>query len=291
MRAARRAAFLSVGFLSVSLLAQTAANAPHATAATPARPAQPVPGQSAADGPATGIARYSPYAAAGGYNRRHETFWEFWLRQFNPRNINYGAWIEERRRVFLAQAGANPYFWFSFWELAALCFLLLWVAKERVDRKDTEWEAAECMADLANYADYCKRNALAAIRKHNEHIEVCNRVIESAETGRPVTPAGDVEEWKRQLESLRTEMAQKTADNCRLTAELEQKAATVTDLSARVDELARQQNGKPGGADANPNLDLVARVNRLTAELQALHQENGRLKRVNEHAGSSERTR
>ena len=78
---------------------------------------------------------------------------------FNPRNINYGAWIEQRRQVFLEQAGANRYFWFAFWEFAGICFLLLWAAKERMDRKDTEWEAAECLADLANYADYCRRHA------------------------------------------------------------------------------------------------------------------------------------
>jgi hypothetical protein len=114
--------------------------------AQPATSANPVVTSPASPNPA---ARYSPSAAAG-FSQRRETFWEFWLRQFNPQNINYGVWLEQRRAAFLRQVGANPYFWFSFGELAGVCFLLLWVAKERMDRKDTEWEAASCMADLAN---------------------------------------------------------------------------------------------------------------------------------------------
>ena len=236
-----------------------------------------------------GVENYSPLAAAGGYRRHRETFWEFWWHRFNPRNINYGAWIEQRRQVFLEQAGANRYFWFAFWEFAGICFLLLWAAKERMDRKDTEWEAAECLADLANYADYCKRHALEAIQQHNDHIEVCNRVIESAETGRPMAAGGSGESgWKAEAEKLSSELAQTIADNTKLAAQLEQKTATVTDLSARIDELARNQNAK---ADGPSNMDLVGRVNRLTGEVQALRQENIRLKRESQNAGSGDRVR
>jgi hypothetical protein len=282
-----------IGAACVSSLAQVTESRsqsakPAQTAATDTAPR--TPGHQQAPRPATGSARYSSYAAAGGYSHQHESFWSFWLRQFNPRNIDYGAWIEERRQMFLRQAGENPYFWFCFWELAALCFLFLWIAKERMDRKDMEWEAAGCMADLANYADYCKRDAQEAIRRHNEHVEVCNRVIESAETGRPMNASGNEEQWKAELERLRIDLAEKTADNSRLKAELEQRSATVADLSTRVDELAKQ-SGKANAGSASPNLDLVARVNRLTTEVQALRDENSRLKRANQNASSGERVR
>ena len=258
----------------------------------PPQVVQPSPAHTLGQRPAYGIQNYSPLAAAGGYRQQRQTFWEFWWHQFNRRNINYGEWIEQRRQVFLEQAAANRYFWFSFWAFAAICFLLLWVAKERMDRKDTEWEAAGCLADLANYAEYCKRHALEAIQKHNEHIEVCNRVIESAEAGRPLAAGGgSANEWKAELDRLSTELAQKTADNARLTAELEQKTATLNDLSARVDALARNQSGKTDGAATASSMDLVARVNRLTTENQALREENGRLKRANQNAGSGERLR
>jgi hypothetical protein len=254
--------------------------------------AQPTPGQTAIERPAYGIQNYSPLAAAGGFKRQQQTFWEFWWHQFNPRNINYGAWIEQRRRVFLEQAAENRYFWFSFWAFATICFLLLWAAKERMDRKDTEWEAAECLADLANYADYCKRHALDAIQKHNEHIEACNRVIESAETGQPITPgSGNEEQWKAEVEKLRTEIAETAAANRKLTAELDKKTATATDLSDRIDQLERNHAERADGAGGNPNTDLVARMNRLTTENQALREENSRLKRAHQNVGSGERVR
>ena len=253
------------------------------TSSDPARSTQQTQSGATAPAASNGVARYSPYAAAGGYDRHRETFWDFWSRQFNPRNINYGAWLEQRRRAFLEQAGANPYFWFSFWELAAVCFLLLWLAKERIDRKSTEWEAASSMADLANYAEFCKRNAMEAIREHNEHVEVCNRVIESAETGRPVAPGASGPQWKAEMEALREKAETMETANARLKAQLEAKEASLTALSTRVDELARFQDGKSNGANSNssPNLDLVARVNRLTAELESLRDENKRLKRMN----------
>ena len=255
----------------------------------PARAPRQTQSGTTAPAASNGVARYSPYAAAGGYDRHRETFWDFWSRQFNPRNINYGVWLEQRRRAFLEQAGANPYFWFSFWTLAAICFLLLWLAKERIDRKSTEWEAASSMADLANYAEFCKRNAMEAIREHNEHVEVCNRVIESAETGRPVTPGASGPQWKAEMEALREKAETMEAANARLKAQLEAKEASLTALSARVDELARLQDGKPNGANSNssPNLDLVARVNRLTAKLEALRDENKRLKRMNHDVSRS----
>ena len=287
---------LAVMFFACSVRAQTVEDRPSVQTATPlhgkgpARPgsvAQPARGD--AGRRPYGIENYSPLAAAGGYRRQRETFWEFWWRRLNPRNINYGAWIERRRQVFLEQAGANRYFWFAFWEFACLCFLLLWAAKERMDRKDIEWEAAECLADLANYADYCLRHAIEAVTEHNNHIEACNRVIESAETGRMlVSGSGTEGEWKAELEKMRAEVAEKGAQVLRLTNELAQRSTTVTDLSAQIDELARSQAGKP---EAHSNIDLVTRVSRLTDEVQALRQENSRLKREIHNADSGNRVR
>ena len=300
MRIASLRVGVTVVFLSAwSVTGQTTETGSSGSSAPTQMPARPVrtgqtvqPNNGGTAQRPYGIQNYSPLAAAGGYRRHRETFWEFWWHRFNPRNINYGAWIEQRRKVFLEQAGTNRYFWFAFWEFAGVCFLLLWATKERMDRKDTEWEAAECLADLANYADYCKRHAVEAIQQHNDHIEVCNRVIESTETGRPVAAGGSGDnEWKAEVEKLRAEVAEKSAEVVKLSAELEQKAATVTNLNTRVDELARNQNGRTNDSSAPSNMDLVARVNRLTEEAQALRQENSRLKREKQNANSGERVR
>lgn len=299
MRIASLRVGVTVVFLSAwSVTGQTTETGSSGSSAPAQMPARPVrtgqtvqPNNGGTAQRPYGIQNYSPLAAAGGYRRHRETFWEFWWHRFNPRNINYGAWIEQRRQVFLEQAGTNRYFWFAFWEFAGLCSLLLWATKEKMDRKDTEWEAAECLADLANYADYCKRQALEAIQQHNDHIEVCNRVIESNETGRPMAGGGADSDWKADVDKLSTELAQKIADNARLAAALEQKTATVNDLAARVDELARRQGGRANDSAASSNMDLVARVNRLTEEAQALRQENSRLKREGQNASSGDRVR
>jgi hypothetical protein len=252
----------------------------HAQQGKPASGARsPGSSQSQRQTPSHPASRYSPYAAAGGYSRQQPSFWEFWLHQLNPKDVNYGAWLEEKRRAFLRQAGANPYFWFAFAEFAAICFLVLCVAKGRIDRKDTEWEAASFMADLANYAEYCKQHATEAIQKHNEHIEVCNRVIEAADSGRPM-PAGLQEDWRPEMERLRNELAEQVSENARVSAELAQKTQMVTSLSGRVDELARQMSAR-GNGGSNPNVDLVERVNRLTAELQAEREKNRKLRSAN----------
>ena len=132
------------------------------------------------------------------------------------------------------------------------------------------------MADLANYAEYCKQHATEAIQKHNEHIEVCNRVIEAADSGRPM-PAGLQEDWRSEMERLRNELAEQVSENGRVSAELAQKTQMVTSLSGRVDELARQMSAR-GNGGSNPNVDLVERVNRLTAELQAEREKNRKLR-------------
>ena len=45
--------------------------------------------------------------------QRRDTWYEFLLKQFNPSNFDYGAWIEERRQVFLDASVRNPYFKYS----------------------------------------------------------------------------------------------------------------------------------------------------------------------------------
>ena len=229
------------------------------------------------------VRRYSASAAAGKLGRNQDTFWDFWLRQFNPQRTNYGALLEEKRRRFLAQAGANPYFWFAFAEFGAICFLILWVTKQRIDRRELEWQAAGCMADLANYALFCKQNALEAVAKHNEHIELCNRLIESEETGKPVPPGGASDEQRQTIDRLQKELADKVADNRRLEAELTSEKSKMRNLTTRLDAL-EQARGPAGGA----NVDLVNRLNAAVAEVQTLKRENERLKKVHVHAGGSD---
>src|SRR5712692_7496898 len=62
--------------------------------------------------------RYSPTAAAqeqGQAQQQPDTWYEFLLKQFNPKNLDFGTWVEERRRAFLEATFKSPFFLYSFW--------------------------------------------------------------------------------------------------------------------------------------------------------------------------------
>ena len=110
---------------------------------------------------------------------------------------------------------------------------------------------------LMNYATYWKQAAGEAIRRHNDHIERCNRVIEAGENG---VPLGDVAEGlrlRRRTGGEPDRSPQSDDNNKRLQPDLEQKAAIV-DLSHRVMmprrkwATARTGNGAKGAQHSGP---------------------------------------
>jgi regulator of replication initiation timing len=136
-----------------------------------------------------------------------------------------------------------------------------------------------------NYAKYWKHGADKATRKHNAHIEKCNRVIEAGENGLPVGTAAEASELRQQLEGMRIEGLNLTSENKRLRHDLEQKSTMVADLSVRVDDAAKKAgigNGPGNGARNGENsvqvATLVDRINRLEETLRTVRQENERLK-------------
>ncbi len=227
-------------------------------------------------------ARYDPMFAQGARRfARGDTWYEFALKQFNPENRDYGAWIEERRRLFLNASLSNGYFWYGLFT-TGLALLLLLYAKQRLDHSRALWIAAECMTDLYNQDQYSRDLARDAIDKYNRHIEQCNRVIEAAETG-AMTPAGVLNsDAIKEIERLHGELNAALTESRKLKAELEQKKSQLAEFSARVDSLSKHLDGSsashPNGSDENSIAALMARVNQLQQELYAERRKNQRLK-------------
>lgn len=227
-------------------------------------------------------AQYSPLAAQGGYRGQQMTWYDALFHSLNPANVDWGMKWEQRRTIFLENSVANKYFVYT----AALSLMLIYavivVIWQRWNHAERLVQLAQRTADALNYAGYWKDNATAATAKHNAHIEKCNRVIEAGESGSPTPDAAEASELRHQIEGMRVESLNLTADNKRLRQDLEQKAAMVNDLSARVDEATRKigrsnQAGK-GGENAAQVATLVDRINRLEEALQAVRAENERLK-------------
>jgi hypothetical protein len=232
---------------------------------------------------ASGQASRQPY-------RGRETWYEFLVRKANPANLNYGAWLEERRQAFLAASVKTPYFWFGLGAAGGLVFMLLVDAKRVWDDRRKMQITAEMMADLYNHDQHSRQIAREAIDRHNQHIEQCNRAFEAAESGdgRPGWGGAELETLRTELKRVADELDVTKQDRNRLREELRQKALVVTDLSFRLDSLAKKMNGqgdaRPGtaavsfGVTGGDGAQLVDHINRLQEELYAERQKNRRLK-------------
>ena len=148
-------------------------------------------------------------------------------------------------------------------------FAIAWIHN---DRHRATWELAECASDALRYSEYCKHEAKEAIRRHNDHIEKCNRIIEDRRSGLMTTPeTAQVEDLKRDIKRLVADNDTLTKHNERLLEEKEQKAAEFRTLTQRVEEVEKHLQAN-NGASKNPNTALVERIARLEDENRRLQQ-------------------
>jgi len=240
----------------------------------PSRSAQPVPS-----------AQYSPLAAQGGYRGQKLTWYEALFHSLNPKNVDWGMRWEQRRSIFLENSIANKYFIYT----AALSLLLVYcfvvIVWQRWNHAERLKQLAQGAADAMNYAQYWKGSAEKATRKHNTHIEKCNRVIEAGESGLPTSDTAEAAALRQQLEGMRIEVLNLTSENKRLRHDLEQKSTVVADLAVRVDDATKRigsgngpGNGAKGGENSVQVATLVDRINRLEETLRTVRLENERLK-------------
>jgi len=224
-------------------------------------------------------AQYSPLAAAGGYARSGVTPWQAIVNYFNPHHLNMGQLFAERKQAWLDNALYNQYFWYSFWVTGLLIlswFVIAWIHNDRVR---ATWELAECASDALRYSEYCKGEAKEAIRRHNDHVEKCNRIIEDNRSGLMTTPeTANLETFKQRIEQLTTEKQAAEFQNSRLTDELKSKELAVADITSRISELEARMADRKKNGSSNGIAGLVDRINRLESENRTLKEENQRIR-------------
>ena len=215
--------------------------------------------------------------------QRRDTWYEFLLKQFNPSNFNYGAWIKERRQVFLDASVRNPYFKYSLGTTIALLIMAMLYTKHWIDHRRAMWITAEMMTDLYNHDLYSRDIAEKAIQKYNQHIERCNRAFEAEAAGR-VLPAADpdTEELKTKLKRAAEERDLYMQERDKAKAELATSALTLAQMSLRLDGVS----SKPGATVStgqsselrNSDPAVIQHINNLQEQLHAERQKNRRLK-------------
>ena len=132
--------------------------------------------------------------------RKDNTWYEQALRHLNPNDIDYGSIWEQRKRAILDQIG-NPHFQYSFVATVTVVVLLALLCLQRVSHKRALDIAALSIADVLRHDEYSRQVADEAIRRYNEHIEGCNRLIEAGQDS------------EAELQRVRKELADTKAEN------------------------------------------------------------------------------
>jgi hypothetical protein len=248
---------------------RSAVDAGRPVAAEPQRQAGPQVNQ-VRSGERLPAAQYSPLAARGGYAKSQTSPLGAMIHALNPHDVNLGAVWEERRRAWLENVGANRYFWYAFCATALLIFSWLALAWLHTDRVRERWQLAEHAADALRYAEYCKRRAQEAIGRYNEHVEKCNRVIEAEESGITTPETANLEDYRREIQRLKSDSDAKDLQVARLEEQLAQKSTQMNSLTERITEAERRIKNRTAASQDNGNAALVERIQRLEAENRRL---------------------
>ena len=215
--------------------------------------------------------------------QRGDTWYEFLLKQFNPKNFDYGTWMEERRQVFLDESVRNPYFKYSLGTTIALLVLAMLYTKQWIDHRRAMWITAEMMTDLYNHDAYSRGVAREAIQKYNDHIERCNRAIEATDHGMSIPAAdSDTNDLKIQLQSVADERDSYKRERDLAKRDLQEKEQLIAAISLRLDAMAKKTDPNRAAAvsidmsAADPK--VVQLINNLQEQLYAERRENRRLK-------------
>lgn len=266
-----------IGIAAVMLLATVAQGSAQQRAQTPVAP------QRQAQQAQQAQQQVQPAKRRPIYQRR-DTWYDFLLKQFNPDNLDYGTWLEQRRQAFLDARVRNRYFGYSLFATLGLGLMAAVCVKLRIDHRRAMWVTAEMMADVYNHDVYSREVAKDAIERYNQHIELCNRAIEAGESGHTSLSAGDANEdaLRAELQRMGGELVATKRERDRVQEELQKKDAILTDMSLRLEGLGKKGGGNDNGGQpldlrgANP--DLVKHINGLQEQLYAERQKNRQLK-------------
>jgi hypothetical protein len=202
--------------------------------------------------------------------KRQETWYEQALRSINPNNTDYGAIWEQRKRAILDQLG-NRHFQYAFASTTAIIILLTILCVQRVSHKRALDVAAQSIADVLRHDEYSRQAAHKAIRRYNDHIEKCNRVVEADASGLwKWISSTELQAVNSKMQRMADELAAAREEVKKLTAEVNDKSAVIADMSLR---------GK-GSSGSKPNVPAahIDRINQLELELNQEKKKNLRVK-------------
>ena len=207
-------------------------------------------------------------------------FFTFAAKMINPKNIDYGELIAERRNALADASATNSYFWYSAGSTVTVLILLFVLYVNLLEYHDYQWRAAEVITDLRNSEKLATAKTRQVIASYNRHLTQCNRVVEAEVAGRILPGAAVGQDMERAAESVRQKLQVAEVENRRLAEQLKNKEDLVKDLTNRLDAL---EEGQPIPAREPANTEksdpeLLALVTRLTRDLDFEKRRNAVLK-------------
>jgi len=203
---------------------------------------------------------------------QHETWYEQLFQHINPANTDFGSLWEQRKQALIGQAG-NRYFQYSFAATVAIPVLLAVAFVQRISHRRALHIAAQSIADVLRHDEYARRAAREAIRRYNDHIEACNRLIETSDDRMPSSSDKERDVLPAELQHMKDELMALRVENQALREDAEKKARMVAEMSSR----SKTARSAQIGMDFAPP-DYVARINELERLLAAEQEKNKRLK-------------
>lgn len=209
-----------------------------------------------------------------------EDFFHYSTKLVNRNDVDYGAWVEERRRALVEASLTNPFFWYSALTTSFVMLLMLMYGVRVLNERRKLWRAAELLTDIWNQDQHSRSVAAAAVEKYNAHMTECNRVVEAQVSGRPSAAVLDAGDAKQVVESLRAELSAMESLKKEAEAQVRSKEKYIGELSGRVAALEKtwEENGGAPSSASDTVTKLVARVNLLQQQLEAERKRNLQVK-------------
>jgi hypothetical protein len=245
-----------------------------------AQPTRNEPGQSPGRAQSNQPAGLYQKPQAGKPYQPREDFFHSSTKLVNPNDVEYGGWIEERRRALVAASVTNPFFWYSALTTGLMMLLMLMYGVRVLNERRKLWRAAELLTDIWNQDQHSRAVAATAVEKYNGHMAECNRVVEAQLSRRPSATALEAGDAKHLVESLRAELSAMESLKREAEAQVKNKEKYIGELSARVATLEKawDDNGSSQAGTGDTVTKLVARVNLLQQQLEAERKRNLQLK-------------
>lgn len=224
------------------------------------------------------VARYSPLAAAGGYQGQTRTWYDGMFEKLNPRTIDWGAVYERRKANLYDNMLYDKFFWYCVFLLVLSTLGLAGWYVASSDRRITARQAQKLVKTLKREAADCRKNAAEVNNKYNAHIEKCTLVAEALSSGGTSPAMSENARLKQEYEKLSAKYREEAVEKVRLAAELERQSLSKGELAARIEQLERR-NGEPENNGTRHTAEqLVARINRLEEDLVRASRENKELR-------------